>query len=434
MRRLLFLFLFASNFISPFPKKSEAWAWIGFNYDRYVPLNIVGAAQFKGVLDSDLLPKALKIMQEWHPTLACSASYDQNSRDWILQKSDRKIPLHIVERTSDMHWQTIMADELDSKLPAEHGPFARVIYCKGEDCGELIVTLHHSLSDGLSRTYFMFELFKIMDDLKHNRVIESITDHFLDLNYYDLYDNEYKDFSDRAVNTHPKDVSNYKVFFIPFCFTEEETALIQKKYRACGSSLQTILSATVAKAVAQRRCKRGDDKPFKIFCHNPINIRPYFNKNLSGHDFGDWVSGVDTEHAIDASVDMITLSKEIKEQLYLGLTKKKHLNFLQNIDRFIKTTNFTPEQIFHTAQVDHPVAAVSQLGTLDFPATYGDVTVERLYGLFNWRGCFVHEDTFIMTGAIFQNQLMGMFACIEPLVSRTDAYEMSAYIKSMLLN
>lgn len=436
MKQLLLLVLVFSHFIYPFPKKVEGWAWIGFNYDQFVPLNIVGTAQFKGVFDEELLRKALLIMQEWHPSLACSAYYDKDSREWILQKSNAIIPLHVIDRTSDTQWQTIMADELDSKLPTAQGPFARVHYCKGIDRGELIVTMHHSLSDGMSRTYFMFELFQLIDDLKNNRAIEPIADHFLDIHYHDLYDKLNADtYVPRSLNAHSKDVSDYKVFFIPFCFTKQETETIKTKYRAYGSSLQTILSAAVAKAVAQQRFKRGQQDPFKIFCHNPINIRPNFKTAiLTGHDFGDWVSGVNTEHMIDASVDIIQLSKDIKQQLYSGIEEKKHLHFLKNMDHFIATTNFSCQQIFATAQVDHPTATVSQLGTLDFPATYGDITVEHVSGLFNWRGCFVHEDTFIMTGAIFQGQLMGMFACIEPVVSRTAAYEMAEAVKVVLLN
>ncbi len=436
MNRLLFLVLLLPQFIFSFPKKVEGWAWIGFNYDQYVPLNIVGTAQFKGVLDEDLLRKALDIMQGWHPSLACSAYYDAASRDWTLQKSNAKIPLDVRERTSNMQWQTIMSDELDNKLPTDCGPFARVHYCKGADRGELIVTMHHSLSDGMSRTYFMFELFKLVDDLKNNRAVEVITDHFLDINYHDLYDElNNNTYIPRSINAHPKDVSNYKIFFIPFCFSKQETEIIKNKYHACGSSLQTILSAAVAKAVALNRAKRDEQNPFKIFCHNPINIRSNFKSAvLTGHDFGDWVSGVNTEHMIDENVDIIQLSKDIKQQLYAGIEEKKHLHFLKNMDQFITTTDFSCQQIFATAQVNHPTATVSQLGMLDFPATYGDITVEHISGLFNWRGCFVHEDTFIMTGAIFQGQLMGMFACIEPVVSRDDAFDMAAAVKRELLS
>lgn len=436
MKRLLLLVLLFCQLIYPFPKKVDCWAWIGFNYDQYVPLNIVGTAQFKGVLDEDLLRKALDIMQGWHPSLACSAYYDAASRDWILQKSDAKIPLHVIERTSDTQWQTIMSDELDTMLPTATGPFARVHYCKGADRGELIVTMHHSLSDGMSRTYFMFELFKLVDDLKNNRTVEVITDHFLDINYHDLYEElNNNTYIPRSINAHPKDVSDYKVFFIPFYFSKEETERIKNKYRAYGSSLQTMLSAAVAKAVALNRAKRGEQNSFKIFCHNPINIRSNFKSAvLTGHDFGDWVSGVNTEHIIDASVDIIQLSKDIKQQLYAGIEEKKHLHFLKNMDQFITTTDFSCEQIFATAQVNHPTATVSQLGTLDFPATFGDITVEHISGLFNWRGCFVHEDTFIMTGAIFQGQLMGMFACIEPVVSRAQAQQMAEAVKNLLLS
>lgn len=436
MKRFILCALLLPHLMTSFPKKVDCWAWIGFNYDQYVPLNIVGTAQFKGVLDEDLLRKALDIMQLWHPSLQCSAYYDVHAREWILQKSDAPIPLHITVRTSDTHWQTIMSDELDNKLPTAQGPFARVNYCKGVDRGELIVTMHHSLSDGMSRTYFMFELFQLIDDLKNNSAIVPVVDHFLDISYHDLYDELTNNtYVPRSPNAHPKDVSDYKVFFIPFCFSKEETEKIKNKYRLCGSSLQTILSAAVAKAVASNRANRGDQSPFKIFCHNPINIRSNFKcAVLTGHDFGDWVSGVNTEHTIDAHVDIIQLSKEIKQQLYAGIEEKKHLYFLQNMDRFITTTDFSSKQIFATAQVDHPTATVSQLGTLEFPNTYGDITVERLYGLFNWRGCFVHEDTFIMTGAIFQGQLMGMFACIEPVVSRAQAQQMAEYVKALLIH
>ena len=137
---------------------------------------------------------------------------------------------------------------------------------------------------------------------------------------------------------------------------------------------------------------------------------------------------------IDGTSDIISLSKEIKEQLYQGLQQKKHLQVLDITDRFVKTTSLSHRQIFDSGQVNQPMAIISQLGTLDFASQYGDITIERVYGLFNWRGCFVHEDTFIITGAIFDQQLMGMFACIEPLVSRDDAQQMADYVKALLLN
>jgi hypothetical protein len=76
------------------------------------------------------------------------------------------IPLRVIERASETHWQTEAQAELKRPFQAEEGPLLRAVVIYGKPISELILVTHHSIGDGLSALYLVGDLLKFMDGIE----------------------------------------------------------------------------------------------------------------------------------------------------------------------------------------------------------------------------------------------------------------------------
>ena len=122
--------------------------------DQAAPLNFTTVARVRGPLDPAALVDALARVRLRHPHLRARIAADDAGWPWF-RPCDAAIPLRVAAEG----WSVEVEREVNTPIPAEAGPLARcVLVWEGPDDARLLVTLHHSVGDGMSGAFLVRDL------------------------------------------------------------------------------------------------------------------------------------------------------------------------------------------------------------------------------------------------------------------------------------
>jgi hypothetical protein len=116
------------------------------------PFTSVFTIQLFGRLQEGRLREALVRLQGKHPLLRCviEDGVDSEGPRFVLQDRPAPIPLRVVERKNDDHWQTEVRREWVAPFDASRDPLVRLVWLRGSEVSELILVGHHCICDGQS--------------------------------------------------------------------------------------------------------------------------------------------------------------------------------------------------------------------------------------------------------------------------------------------
>lgn len=123
-------------------------------------------ARVTGPLTGRLVEEALGLLRARHPSLRAYFSESSWRADYLeLDDDPGKIPLNIIERKGEDQWMDLMEENMAKPLTDSDRCLWRVDLLLGEDLHEIVVTFHHSISDGRSAVTFFWELLEFASDL-----------------------------------------------------------------------------------------------------------------------------------------------------------------------------------------------------------------------------------------------------------------------------
>ncbi|MEO0687761.1 MAG: condensation domain-containing protein, partial [Cyanobacteria bacterium J06649_11] len=112
--------------------------------------HIVTISRIKGILNEELLRKALDITQNRHPLLNARIVPKSNSF-WFEAGAD-KIPLSVVKKHQTQQWEEVVIEELNKKINSDK-ILLRTLLVRIEEEENIcyfITSIHHAIADGLS--------------------------------------------------------------------------------------------------------------------------------------------------------------------------------------------------------------------------------------------------------------------------------------------
>src|ERR1700733_7369336 len=134
--------------------------------DGRTPFTSVFSIQLLGRLEEGRLRQALARLQAKHPLLRCviEDGVDSEGPRFVLQDSPAPIPLRVVERNNDDHWQTEVRREWVAPFDASRDPLVRLVWLRGSEVSELILVGHHCICDGQSGMTLLRECLSAYDE------------------------------------------------------------------------------------------------------------------------------------------------------------------------------------------------------------------------------------------------------------------------------
>lgn len=145
------------------------------------PFNIVVAVRLSDGPTADSVKKALARLQVRHPFLRTSIKTDgRNPRFCPIVPG--KFDFETVERVEVDQWQTYVPREMAHRFDHDSGPLFRAVYLHRNSACDLILTIHHSIADGVSVLNLIHELLLICSgqetDLTPLRPLPAAEDRF----------------------------------------------------------------------------------------------------------------------------------------------------------------------------------------------------------------------------------------------------------------
>jgi NRPS condensation-like uncharacterized protein len=134
--------------------------------DGNSPFNIVIPFKIRGEIKEDDLRFALFKIQKKHPWLTAAIRFDEDKRPWFVTNLTESfsIPVRIVDRLNDEHWEEESTYEWKTVFDASIAPLCRITWVKGEAVSEFLMVYHHCLCDGTSALSILTELLQLLDD------------------------------------------------------------------------------------------------------------------------------------------------------------------------------------------------------------------------------------------------------------------------------
>jgi NRPS condensation-like uncharacterized protein len=138
--------------------------------DGKSPFNIVIPFKIRGEIKEDDLRFALFKIQKKHPWLTAAIRFDEDKRPWFVTNLTEtfSIPVRIVDRLNDEHWEEESTHEWKTIFDASIAPLCRITWVKGKEVSEFLMVYHHCLCDGTSALSILTELLQLLDDPDSN--------------------------------------------------------------------------------------------------------------------------------------------------------------------------------------------------------------------------------------------------------------------------
>jgi NRPS condensation-like uncharacterized protein len=390
------------------------------------PFSIVTmVARIKGYVTAEMLKNAVGKVQQQHTLLRVCIREDDDHTQWFSSEGIQAIPAEIVPRNSETDWIKIHAEALKVPFDFERQPAIRFILVHSPDVSELIILCHHIICDGMSLAYLARDLMvhlgdpareaKVLpappaidlDNLPDDISQSSVVKYFINrMNRKWNEDSEYFDNQDYKALTKAY-WDNYKHAIFSIELSEEETSNLVARCRKEKTTVNSALTAAFCGAQSFVVGKKSYHPQVVVAAdlrdripHTPgegmgmyaggVELKFKYN-----HQRSFWENARNFNELIQPKYNNKNLFSNILNWLYLEPTildaiPFKELGGLVPPDsiRYEKLSAFRKKKdvVLRILKQDNLDSlnttlwgtAVTNLGRLDFPGTYGSLKLERL--------------------------------------------------------
>jgi NRPS condensation-like uncharacterized protein len=390
------------------------------------PFSIVTmVARIKGNVSEEMLKSAVAKAQLRHALLRVRIKEDTDHGQWFTSKGVQEIPVEILPRQSENDWIRIHAEA--SKIPYEFGsrPAIRFVLIQSPNVSELIILCHHIICDGMSLAYLARDLMVhlgdpardvevlpapapiTLDNLPSDVSQSGLRKFFINrMNQQWAEEGVYFDNEDYEILTKTYwDNYNHEIFSVEL--SEAETSALVARCREENVTVNSALTAAFSGAQSFVQGK----KPYHARTVIATSLRDRL-PNPPGEGMGFYAAGVELKlkykHKTSFWENARRYHKKIKpnftnkkvfgqflDWLYLEPTFFEAMNFKKlgglvppDPTRYEKLSAFGKKEdvvlrLLKRDKMESPKMmfmgpAITNLGRLDFPKTYGALELDRL--------------------------------------------------------
>jgi NRPS condensation-like uncharacterized protein len=402
-------------------------------------------ARIKGNVTGEMLKHAVAQVQQQHTLLRVRIREDHDHVPWFTSEEVQEIPIEIVPRKSEVDWIRILTEASKVPFEFETRPAIRFILLQSPEMSELIILCHHIICDGLSLAYLARDLMvhlgdrsvevevlpdpqpitleNIPSDVPPPGIVKTLINRIRqkwaeEIVYFDQGD--YKALTNAYWENY-----DHEIFSIEL--TEEKTSALVARCRNEGITVNSAITTAFFGALSSV-C---DEKPHHAKTAIAANLRDRL-PNSPGEAVGYYASGFELKLKYNHKKSFWDNARKYHKKIKPNFTNKKMFGDLpswllmdSNIyaalnykklgvfvpldsPRYEKLSDFSKRDDvvvrllqrakMETLETKLLGSAITNLGRLDFPKTYGEIELDRL--IMQPGGAFplVHVD--LVVGAV----------------------------------
>ena len=390
------------------------------------PFSIVTmVVRIKGDLSPEILKPTIEKIRQKHAMLRARIKIDQNHTYWFTNEEVQEIPIEIFNRKSKDDWIEVHAEAAKIPFDFESRPAIRFILVHSPDESELIILCHHLICDGMSLAFLARDLMEhlgyperavetlpappaidldnLPSDISQSSLVKLLINR---MNRQWAADRVFFDQEDYQILTEAY-WDNYRHELFPVELSEQETSGLVNRCRQESVTVNSALATAFCGAQSVIQGKKPDQGKIMV----AASLRDRIPSPV-GEGMGMYAGGVSLKFKFDQKKTVWENARRFHEVFQSNLTNKNLFGDLLNwlyLDpaileamnfkklghlvppgspRYEKLSAFSKREdvvlrILRRDNLDsletrHWETAVTNLGSLDFPKTYGALELDRL--------------------------------------------------------
>ncbi len=342
---------------------------------RVPPVHFVVTAQVIGHFTIDQLQAALEKIRQKYPFVAGRIRSDSEGT-WYDTEGAAPFPVRVTEGD----WAAEAETELNTHFHFENGPLVRFLVVQNQDCTYLGMVCHHAFADGLSAAYILRDILTLMADPEREvqpLPVSPPADELLPP--FETLSGGAPERTQRSPRHHPVNevFAAEQLYVMPWALTQAQTSILVNRCRQERTSVHAALC--VAFLVAHMQIDADGQTPIRSVS-SPVNIRDRLPQPV-GEQFGIYInSGVLTDLDCTRNRGFWEMAREVKASMEAESTNEKlfyTMHLFRQMIRRAQAGEKTPFMDGHVADYD---ISITNLGRLNFPADYGALHLDAIYG------------------------------------------------------
>jgi NRPS condensation-like uncharacterized protein len=401
--------------------------------DQAANQNWVMIANLSMPVPESLLRQALDCVQQRHPPLKCK--FKDGEIPAFTTEDVPPIPLRIIERKGENHWVEESDTELLEPIPWTEGPLLRAVLLSSQDKCDLLMTACHIVADGISGVIIMRNVLRVLDKLLRGEPVDEpplpecpSTPDFLrkDLKYTPGFldiSGRIKRFLFRPVGLSGNNdgpVHKRTSHIIPRFLSETEAKKLMARCKQEKTTVQGAICAALLQTLVEEIRKTQNVRkkgPLFIGCLTPINARHYFSRPV-GEDIGNFISDAVHYQFVDENASLWSVARKAKKSLQREIKFGRDIETIRSVGDILELCS-TPLDIFNKIVDLVPPVFITNVGKLDIPEEFGDLTLEDLH--FNANITPAARDGFAIIVTTFRGRMNLEFLYAAPYISKGRA-------------
>jgi len=410
------------------------------------PFSVVTmVARIKGKVTETMLKRAVVKIQQRHTLLRVRIIADEKHSHWFTSKGVQEIPVEVVARQAENDWIHIHTEAVKVPFEFDTRPAIRFILVQSPTVSEVIILCHHIICDGLSLAYLARDLLvhlgdparkveilpdpqpisleNFPEDVKQSRLVKFMVQRMNQkwAEQQVVFDKE--DY--HALNQAYWDHYNHSI--ISGELSADETTALVARCKKAGVSVTTALAAAFSGAGSYVQEQQPYHNKTVIATslrnplpHNPGEAMGYYAGGVEltlkyNHQQDFWDNARNYQKKIRPKLNNKNMFGEVATWLYLDPSLFEAFNFKKlgglvpaDSPRHDKLSNFSEQadvalKILKRDGMDSLEnkrlgPAITNLGRLNFPSSYGDLELDRL--IMQPGGAFPLSQVNMVVGAV----------------------------------
>jgi hypothetical protein len=390
-------------------------------------LNFCIVSSYTGPLNASVVQSGLAYLQKMHPLLRMSPNTTERITAFV--ETSAQVPFQELTYQSSQQWRSIVKEELKPRFNKLDQPLWRVCLLAGENHGQLIVTFHHAIADGVCGMPMMDHLYQIMSLILSNQPIPSVefNDHIPEL--YTLYE-QFP--SQEPPDDMPIEIIEEKANIQDFLCDVVEKITTQNMIawsKANNVKVHSILFAALLFSV--RDVLHPDENRFLAM--TAVNYRSSFKPAFSKHVLALMRTLINEEFEVPDNCDLKELAKAINASVHAQLDAGQHVMNLKALEKRIQC-GASPQELLQRSKFPPHAVTQTNVGALEFSGDYphSDLSLNELFFYADVTP-FCETRTNVILGTLtFRDKVFLSLWFLEALVQESEAQGILTKMKEHL--